>query len=169
MIDVDASFTDILPPLEWQPGLEGYSENLIEHVTKFTPERLDTLRIAAQKVGVDLEQTFWIGEAIFTVTRDGGKEKVFIEEWERIGRYLELHKIHSGSGNAIGMAAAAVGWTPRKSESWEKLKALWSHFDASLQRKQKTTWQRWQRRFAFHYRLNTERLKALQDFNFYYR
>lgn len=169
MIDVDAGFEGKIPNLNFQPGIECYSENLIEHVSKYTPERLDRLHAVAKKVGVDIHEASWIGESIFIVTRDEGKEQEFLHCWGKIGRYLEINKIHAGSGNAIGLAAAKVGWIPQKGDAFQCIKSLWNHFDASLQQTQPTTMDRWKRRLAFHYRLNAERVKALQYFDFYYR
>jgi len=169
MIDVDAGFEDEIANLTFQPGIECSSENLIKHVTKWTPERLGTLYKVAKKIGVDIESADWIGEAVFVVTKDGGKEQEFLKFWGQIGRYLELNKIHAGSGNAIGLAAAKVGWIPRKSDAYLHLNSLWNHFDASQQRRAPSLRQRLRRKAAFHYRLNLERFKALQDFEFYYR
>lgn len=169
MIDVDAGFEEKLPALNFKPGIECHSEDLIEHVSRYTPERLERLHKVAEKLEVDIHDVCWIGEAIFMVTRDEGKEQQFIEYWGQIARYLEINKIHSGEGNAIGLAAAKVGWTPYKGENWQCLKSIWNHFDASLTRHPPTLLQRWRRRLAFHYRLNIQRVKALQDFDFYYR
>jgi hypothetical protein len=169
MIDVDAGFQERIPALDFQPGIEGNFESLVEHVSKFTPERLPSIAKVAQKLNIDYENAVWVGESIFAVTRDGGKERDFLHYWEQIGRYFELHKIYAGEGNAVGLAAAKVGWTPLKSEAWQTLKSLWHHFDASSQRLEPSMLKFWQRRLAFHYRLNLERVKALEDFNFYFR
>lgn len=169
MVDVDAGFEGKIEDLKFQPGIECHSENLIEHVTKWTPERLETLHKVAKKIEVDPDSATWIGESLFAVTKDGGKEQEFLKYWGQVGRYLELNRIHAGSGNAIGLAAAKVGWTPRKSDNFVYLKSLWNHFDASLQRPAPTLMSRLRRKLTFHYRLNLERLRALQDFEFYYR
>ncbi|WP_204141134.1 hypothetical protein [Halomicronema sp. CCY15110] len=169
MVDVDAGFENVISDLRFEPGIECYSENLIEHVTKWTPERLTTLHKVAEKVDVEIDHATWIGESLFAVTKDDGKEQAFLQYWGQIGRYLELNKIHAGSGNAIGLAAAKVGWVPRKSDAFIHLKSLWNHFDASLQRPAPTLMSRLRRKFTFHYRLNLQRIKALKDFEFYYR
>lgn len=169
VIDVDAQFTGPTPEMSWQPGIVSHTENLIEHVSRYTPERLDILRKIADKLSIDIDHVLWVGESIYVVTRDDGKEEEFVETWGKIALYLELNGVHSGDGNAIGLAAAKVGWIPRSDQQWEILKGLWNHFDASHQPNHRTQWQQWQRRFAFHYRLNTGRLKALKDFDFYYR
>ncbi len=169
MIDVDAGFEDVVADLKFEPGIECHSENLIQHVSKWTPERLETLHKVAKKVDVNIDQATWIGESLFSVTKDGGKEDLFLQYWGQIGRYLELNKIHAGSGNAIGLAAEKVGWKPRKSDTFLHLKSLWNHFDASLQRPAPTVMSRLRRKFNFHFRLNLQRIKALKDFEFYYR
>ncbi|MEM9220353.1 MAG: hypothetical protein AAGD25_39255 [Cyanobacteria bacterium P01_F01_bin.150] len=169
MVDVDACFEVKIPDFVWQPGVEGKTENLLEHVTQYTPERFPHLNAIAEKLDVDIANTVWLGEALFTVTRDQGKEHKFLEVWAQIARYLQLRGIHAGEGLAIGLAAAKVGWQPQQSDSWQQITAIWKHFDASQQTKDITRKQKLQRRLAYHYRLNSERIKALQDFEFYYR
>ena len=169
MVDVDACFDVKIPDLVWQPGVEGLTEDLVEHVSQYTPERLPHLNAIAEKLGVDITNTIWLGEALFTVTRDRGKEHEFLDVWNQIARYLQLRGIHAGEGLAIGLAAAKVGWRPQQSDAWQQIAAIWKHFDASQQKKVVTRRQQLQRRLAYHYRLNLERVKALQDFSFYYR
>ncbi len=101
------------------------------------------------------------------VSRDDKKSEEFIETWGKIGRYLELADIHSGSGIAIGLAAYQVGWIPEKSLDWQTINRSMNHLDAS-RTVERTPWEQLQRRLAYHYRLNKQRLLALKDFNFYY-
>ena len=169
VIDVDAKFADTIPNCTWQPGIESRTEPLVHHVAKHTQERMAILNTVAQKLQIDLTTTSWVGESLYAVTCDHGKEEEVIEFWGKMARYLELNGVHSGDGNAIGMAAAAVGWQPQTTASWKSLRQLWQHFDASHEPRQMSSREKWQRRFAYHYRLNRERLNALGEFSFYYR
>ncbi len=169
-IDADARLVRSVPEdMNWTPGITAHCEDIIPHVSKWTPERLDQIKKVAAKEGIALDSAKWIGEALMIFVRDGGKEKEFIKHWGRIGRYLELRGIHGGSGNAIGLAAAKVGWPVFNDERWKTINQIWEHFDASHQKKQRSAGEKFKRRVGYHYRLNKTRLAALTDFNFYYR
>ncbi len=169
IIDADTRIVKKVPnTIDWMPGITATSENLIQHVTKYTPERLVHLQALAQKLSLSLENVSWVGESLLIISRDGGKEKEFLKQWGEIGNYLELNGIHSGEGNAIGLAATKIGWNVNLSY-WEKIKAVTQHLDASDEKTSTTVWRNWQRRILYHYRLNRMRLKALKNFNFYYR
>ncbi len=167
-IDVDARLTGSLPLLDWADGVSGYYEPIIPHVTKFTPERMPTIQRLAQKVSLDLNQATWIGESLFTVKLPAEKGQEFCDFWGKLARYLELHRVQAGAGNAIGMAAAKLGIPVQNDDTWKALKALYSHTDAS-QRRPKGRWVSLKRRLAYHRRLNATRLSALGEFDFYFR
>ncbi len=166
-IDADTRITEAIPTnLEWKPGLTGRSINIIEHVKRRNLDRLPTLELLANKLNLALENVFWVGESLLIVSQDNGKEIEFLKQWGKIGTYLELKGIHAGSGNAIGLAAATIGWTIHQ-EGWNELRNVTNHIDASRQKK--SSWEIWQRRLGYHYRLNMTRLKALISFDFYYK
>lgn len=170
-IDADTKITDRIPDnLEFEPGIFGRNENLIPHVNKNRPANLEIINNVANKLNIDCQKAKWIGESLYIVVRDEGREKEFIKHWGIIGNYLELKGMHSGSGNVMGLAAAKVGWNITKSESWEKLNKIRQHLDASDDiKKPKSFGENLKRRLGYHYRLNKARLAALTDFNFYYR
>ncbi|MCP2729295.1 hypothetical protein [Limnofasciculus baicalensis] len=169
IIDADTRIVRNIPNnIEWMPGITGRSENLIQHVNKHTPERLPYFQTLAKKLNLSLDNVPWVGESLFIISRDGGKEKEFLKQWGEIGNYLELNGIHSGEGNGIGLAATKIGWTVNLGE-WKEIKAVTQHLDASDEKTSTTVWENWQRRLVYHYRLNRMRVKALKDFNFYYR
>ncbi|HEY9651561.1 MAG TPA: hypothetical protein V6C95_12910 [Coleofasciculaceae cyanobacterium] len=169
MIDADTRIAQEVPShIQWSPGITGRNQNIREHITKYTPERLEIIEKVANKLSVQLDDARWIGESLFVVSQDNGKEIEFINIWGKIGDYLELKGIHAGSGNAIGLAAAKVGWTIHE-DQWQTLRNVTQHLDASYEKKAKPFVESWQRRLGYHYRLNLARLKALKEFNFYYR
>ncbi|AFZ46421.1 hypothetical protein Cyast_0441 [Cyanobacterium stanieri PCC 7202] len=169
-IDADTYMTDFISPkLDFSRGIiEGFNENLVNHVTKYTPERLDRLKKIATKIDVDISQANFVGESLFIVSKDNGKEIEFIEQWGKIGLYLELKGIHAGSGNIIGLAALKVGFKTSRTPSWEQIKNVTNHFDAS-QKIKRSSFDNLKRRVQYHYRLNKNRLQALSDFDFFYR
>ncbi|BAY48227.1 hypothetical protein SAMD00079811_58480 [Scytonema sp. HK-05] len=155
--------------VDWQPGITaGHWENLIEHISKYSPERLEPLKKVASKLNFPLENTKYIGESLFVIARDEGRESKFFEQWGMIGRYLELKGVHSGEGNAMGLAAAQVGWTV-KQEGWQVIKQAVNHIGASMAYTQETYWDKWKMRLGYHYRLNLARLAALKDYDFFYK
>ncbi len=170
-VHIDAD-TRILAPLpeniQWKPGITvGHYENLVEHVTQYTPERLPSLQKVASHFNIDLETVTYVGESLFVIARDNGREIDYLKTWAMIGRYLELRGIHAGAGNAMGIAATKVGWTIYQ-DGWQEIKDVMHHTDASYSNKQKTLWEKWQRRIGYHYRLNLARVMALKNAEFYY-
>ena len=123
----------------------------------------------AAKLDIDIKKSEFIGEALFVVSRDNGKELKFIYYWKIIAQYLQLKRIVAGAGNTMGLAAAKVGWVPHSSENISELKKNLSHWDATDHRIKQGSLSFWKKRIGYHYRLNKLRLKALRDFNFYYR
>ncbi|BAZ48137.1 hypothetical protein NIES4103_07420 [Nostoc sp. NIES-4103] len=167
-IDADTRILKNVPDVIPFAGIVGRQENLVEHVKKYNPERLKAVKKVASKLNLPLENAPYVGESLYFVGRDNGKEKEFIKYWGMIGRYLELQGIHSGDGIAIGLAAAKVGWTIN-SENWETFRKISQHLDASHESKTDNWLNAWQRRLSYHYRLNLARLMALKNFEFYYR
>jgi hypothetical protein len=168
-IDADTRIiSTVSPDLHWQPGITaGHQENLVEHVQKYTPERLSLLNRVADKLGIAIANVTYIGESLYIVARDNGKEKEFFKEWGRIAHFLEMNRIHSGDGNLMGLAAAKVGWTVAK-EGWEQLNQVRQHLDASYQEEELSSVEKMRRRFGYHYRLNRARLMALRNVSFFY-
>jgi hypothetical protein len=142
---------------------------MVEHNKKYRPRDLPNLITVAKKLGISSEEVNWIGESLFIVTRDGGKEQEFREFWGKIALYLEMKGMHSGEGSIMGLAAKKVGWTVDTSEALLLLNNYRKHLDVSSQSAQKSFWQSLQKRLGYHYRLNLARLNALKNYDFYYR
>lgn len=171
LIDADTRITDYLPEkIETTPGVIGcFNEDLLTHVQKYTPERLKTLQKIANKINVDLETTYFIGEALIIISRCQGKEQEFLDWWGKIGTYSELRGIYAGSGNIIGLAVAKTGLKVERTPDWSKIQEIKDHLDASHQKTKLNFWQQLQKRLSYHYRLNKTRLLALKEAEFYYR
>lgn len=180
-IDADTAISEPVPEIDWQPGItsgKGKFKNILAHLEgkeKYLGEKIPREREAftklASKLSVSLENTFWIQEALYIVARDEGREKEFVKEWGRIGRYLELRGIHRGDGNAIGLAAAKVGWTVN-THGFQDLIKVRKHLDASKDKppakKTHTVLDTVKFKLKYHSRLNLARVAALKDFDFYY-
>ncbi|NES22542.1 MAG: hypothetical protein F6K41_27385 [Symploca sp. SIO3E6] len=170
-IDADTRIIGNLPEsINQSTGLAAvHIENLVEHVQKYNPERLSHLRKLADKLEVDLNTVTYIGESLFAVFADGDQTVEFFRHWDMIGRYLELHGIHAGSGNGIGLAAAKAGLEIIRPSWLEEINQVRHHFDASGLKSRKTIGNKLKSRIGYYYRLNQARIIALKDFNFYYR
>ncbi|NJL85221.1 MAG: hypothetical protein HC886_03365 [Leptolyngbyaceae cyanobacterium SM1_1_3] len=171
-IDADSRIVQPLPELPPRsPGVSSHVlENLLAHVSRYTPERLRHLQKLAEKLQVPLEKVSFVGEALFSITNDDAQIALrFLDCWDLVARYLELHGIHAGEGNAIGLAAAKVGLTVAPASWLDPIDQALKHLDASAQGRRLSQGQKLQRRLRYHYRLNLARLQALQNFDFYYR
>ncbi|GBE92303.1 hypothetical protein [Nostoc cycadae] len=169
-IDADTKIiADISPEIRYLEGLAaGHIENIVEHAQKYNPERLIYLQKIADKLDLSLENVSYVGESLFAVTADSKKSEEFIKYWDFIARYLEIHGIHSGEGNAIGMAAAKAGLKVYNPSWLGKINSVRQHLDASDRKSQRTQWDLLQRKLAYHYRLNKARIISLKDFDFFY-
>jgi len=168
-IDADTNIVDYIPEIiSFTPSVIGGTEkNMVHHVQQYTPKRLVHIEKVASKLALDLSKAQYVGESLMIFSRDNGKEEDFLRYWGMIGTYFELNGIHAGEGNAIGLAALKVGWQVERNQDWETIHKLALHFDASRTLK-KTSWEQLKRRLGYHYRLNKTRLKALNNFGFYY-
>ncbi|NER01469.1 MAG: hypothetical protein F6K17_01900 [Okeania sp. SIO3C4] len=171
-IDADTRILESLPEdIEWKPGMTGRQKNLVEHVSKYRASSLPILKKLADKLNISddsFNNSSWIGESLFIIVRDNGKEIEFLETWGKVSRYAELKGMHSGEGSLMGLAATKVGWVIN-SEAWEKISGVTQHWDASRSEPEETFWDNLRNSIVYHYRLNKTRIMALRDFEFYYR
>lgn len=184
-IDSDSTILGEIPDIEWLPGLtSGAYRNILEHSqNQINPHRKQLIQNLGQKLGVSLENANHVEESLFVIARDNGKEIEFIKQWDKIGRYLEMNGVHEGDGNAIGLAAAKVGWKIQET-GWHTLKKVVEHrgitwnkaptkneSSSSNQNSRIVShfWDRQKQRIGYHYRLNRDRLIGLTDINFYYK
>ena len=170
-VDADTRIIDHIPEqTEWPPGITACHRNLVEHLHRRAPKSLNFLKEIAFKLGIEKdtwEQVQWVGESIYIITRDRGKEREFLETWGVIVNYLELNNLHLNDGNIMGIAAAKVGWTINK-QGWPELNQIRKHLDASYNKPPMSLWQICQEKVGYYYRLNRLRLIALKNFKFYY-
>ena len=184
-IDADTRITAKLPDnMEFLPGITAKSfYNIAEaKINKKRKHELGILTKLIDKLNLSLENVNWISPNLFAITKDEGKEITFIEQWDKIARYIQLKAInsrylHREDGNSIGVAAAKVGLTVR-SKGIEELRKIIKHeYVTSHSGKSKTILDKlykfpfWKlKRWAGSpYRLSREILIALRDFEFYFR
>ena len=169
-IDADTKITEPVPlSIDCPTGIVGCHKQMLPHIKQYRSKDVPYIMEIADKLDIDIDRVKWVGEALFMVKKDGGKEQEFLDTWEKIARYLELKGINSGEGNIMGLAAAKVGWDIDRTDSWKTLKHLVNHLDASTQKTPKSLWNKLEKRLGYHYRLNKNRLIALQDYSFYYQ
>ncbi len=170
-IDADTRINSPLPEsINQSTGLAVlHIENLLEHVQKYNPERLRDICKLADKLEIDIDKVSYTGDSLFALSADEDKTSEFMRQWDLIARYLELHGIHSGEGNAMGLAAAKVGLEIIQPSWLKTINQVQHHLDASGFRSRTTLWNNLTRRMDYHYRLSKARIMAFKDFNFYYR
>ena len=184
-IDADIRITAQVPEdLKFLPGVTAKSfYNIAEaKINKERKHELGILTKLIDRLNLPLENVNWISPSLFAITKDEGKEIAFIEEWDKIARYIQLKAInskylHREDGNSIGVAAAKVGLTVRSKGIEELGKIIKHEFVGSHSGKSKTIWDKlykflfWKlKRWAGSpYRLSREILIALRDFEFYFR
>lgn len=164
-IDADSRILSHIPTQsKWQPGITGKHESLLEHAKKWIPKELNSIKSVASKLNISLENARWIGENLYIVARDEGREIEFIKQWGIIARYLELKGFPSGDGYCMGLAASKVGWTVRN-DAWENLHNVTKHLDANKEgvKPVKSFWNRLQKKVNYYYRLSLAWVIALKD------
>ncbi len=135
-IFVDADTRVLRPfsmPTNWSAGFTerpGSHESMLRHLEREPANRLPLVASAANELGVDIEATEWLGESLFAVTADAGREQEFLREWGYLAGYFEAHGLCSGEGLAMGLAAARVGWRVNE-EPLPVLQAALTHLNAS--------------------------------------
>lgn len=170
LIDADTRITQPVPTdVRFGAGISsGHIEDLVTHVRRYNPERLRPLDRVARKFGMDLQWVDYVGESLLVLGRDQGREQHFLELWGRIGRYCELHGIHSGEGNVIGLAAAIAGLRIQTSPDLARLAAVREHLDISLTTPKPSAWEARQERLRSRLKLTRAQISALREFGFYY-
>jgi hypothetical protein len=169
-LDADTRMSGQLPTVPTLAAgiIAVHQENLLEHTQRYNPERLPHLQKLADKLDLNLAQVTYVGEALFSLVADPSQAAVFVQQWDQIARYLELHGIHAGEGSAIGLAAAAAGLSVYHADWLAQIDADRQHLDAFAQRRAATISQKLWRRCRYHLRLNQSRLLALRRFSFFY-
>lgn len=125
-LDADVRICDRVPDdLKWLPGITAKScysilkhhKKVIEGVSQkpWQYKAWEVIQKMAQKLELDLnkDDVKYINEFMFVVTRDSGREIEFLNLWDKLALYADLHGVHKGPGNAIGLAAAKVGFPVR--------------------------------------------------------
>jgi hypothetical protein len=144
-----------------------HHENLLEHTERYNPERWVHLSKLADKLAIDLTTAPYVGEAIFAVGGDDAQAQTFIQTWDRMAQYLELHGIHAGEGCAIGLAAAKAGLAITKAPWLEQINADRQHLDHFAQNQRPRPIHRLLQKGRYHWRLNQLRLRSLGQADFF--
>ncbi|MFN6560413.1 MAG: hypothetical protein RMY28_011450 [Nostoc sp. ChiSLP01] len=207
-VDVDLRIVDkVTPNLKFLPGITARScASIVKHNKIYVdsvndlhkPKRIRDLEIVnklAQKLDLNLEDnnTQFVMEVLFAVTRQDGREIEFLKHWETIAYYCELNGFTCAVGYAIGLAAAKAGlpvrWDTMEDivyfKDWverQKIKKGQVNPEASLIYFQqheaieypkrsliKKVALRLNRTIGYYYRSLRLRLATLSNFDFYYR
>ena len=127
-LDADVRICDNVPQRKWLPGITAKSsypllkhhQSVIEGKNQkpWRYKAWSLIRDMADKLDLDLEKDDiqFINEFLFVVTRASGVEQEFLQLWDKLAIYSDLHGVHKGPGNAMGLAAAKVGFPVRRDE-----------------------------------------------------
>ncbi|BCL37273.1 hypothetical protein [Nostoc sp. MS1] len=102
--------------MEFLPGITARAGcNILKHNNsdQLKQKKLPLFLELSQKLSIDLENTGWLHEFMFTLKKDHGKEIEFLKLWGEISKVFELQGIYNGEGSIIGLASAASGLTIR--------------------------------------------------------
>lgn len=97
--------------MKWSPGITARAgSTLLNHLQGMRkPSEVRIIKTTAQKLKVDLQQVQWLGEFMFVMTRQNGREKEFFQLWQTISYFFESRGLYHAEGCIIGLAAAKVG------------------------------------------------------------
>lgn len=130
-IDAD---TRVIAPLPvrgpWPSGLSAPHESLLTHLERHWPSKIEDFRASARVAGAPIDKALWIGESIYVLAREGGRELRFIEEWGVLAGLLDRAGFRGGEGNVMGLAAAKAGLTVQWGH-WRELASVRRHLNAS--------------------------------------
>lgn len=134
-VDADSRIVASLPLHgHWAPGLTAPHERLIQHLERWWPSWIPIFDAAAAEIGATPGTAFWIGESIYALARDAGREFAFIEHWGRLAGLLAAEGFRGGEGNVMGLAAVKAG-LPVQRGRWTELDAARRHLNASQARR----------------------------------
>ncbi len=143
------------------------TENLIAHIKKYNPDRLYHVNKIAKKMSINPDKVTYMGESFFFI----GTKKIqdFIYYWGKIVGYLEIHRIVAGAGISMGLAAHKAGIKICESDRLLTASRSFEHINIAKKKSKQSLYESFKNRFLYHYRLNKARIKAISDFDFYYR
>ena len=108
-LDADVRILNKIPLMSFEPGVTALICYSLSKKSLSNPRKLLIKRLA-QKKRIDINNnTKYLNEAIFAVTKDNGKEKEFLKLWSQMANYLELRRFGIGEGITIGLAASKAG------------------------------------------------------------
>ncbi|MBR8829880.1 MAG: hypothetical protein N5P05_000579 [Chroococcopsis gigantea SAG 12.99] len=121
-IDADMRIYAPLPDnLTWEPGITGHTvwHNIPKH--NKNQSQIKLLGEMAHKLDINLEDTSFVHECLFVVSRDGGKEQEFLRIWGEIAPFFELKGYCAGEGHSIGLAAKKANLEIRQDNKLREL------------------------------------------------
>lgn len=123
-IEADMRILDIGPrSFNRRPGIVARSCcNIMKHgLAHNKKNQIDMIKEIASKLEINLDNTKFLHEHLFTITKDEGREKEFIKYWKIIKTYFEDKEYHGGEGLSMGLAASKAG-LPIYHDTFEGLK-----------------------------------------------
>lgn len=118
-LDADCRIVKDFPDdITWPKGIVinyDTQRSMAENIRRFCSQDTDIYDKFLKKITleIDLEKAHFPVPNVYVITKDDGKEKTFLEYWEKITHYTELHQCKNVyDAYPMGIALACVGWTP---------------------------------------------------------
>ncbi len=151
-LDSDVRILGPVPPvMDWLPGITARTGcNILKHNSGETVRaELPAIEGTAQTLGLDLSQTQWFHEFMFTVKKQDGAELDFLKFWQSISYYFELQGLYAGEGNVMGLAAAKAG-VPVRFDSDDRFPFFKDNIEQVRLRHGQSDWDSKKRYFEIH-------------------
>ena len=173
-VDADAQLINDFPDnITWPSGMvvnHDTQRNFSEVVNKFCPQDMPLLTKVAKKIGLksSLEEIKFPSQSYYVLTKEQGKEKDFLKNWDLVARYLEVHCCSNVSdGYPIGLAMASVEWTPISTQKFD-LQTIIKPQGSRTTTRPATFSSKLMLKLLYQYRLTKIRLNALKAPRFFY-
>lgn len=114
-VDADTRIHEALPAsLELaSPIATVYTPNLAEQAEKYLlPHDRQAVLEAARHFGLDPQNTKFVWDNLFAVSRDRGRERVFLNVWGTVTTLFDFQGVSITDGYCMSIAAGVAGWVP---------------------------------------------------------
>ncbi|MEQ9553009.1 MAG: hypothetical protein RIM23_25745 [Coleofasciculus sp. G3-WIS-01] len=178
-IDADCRIVKSLSEnISWPPGItvnhdtqRSFGENFRKHCS--SDQGIYEQLFKKIQLVISLDQCKFPIPNLFVITKDNGREKTFLEYWDKIARYCEINRCKNVfEAYSIGLAMCCTGWnaTSFNEEFLDFYKSINHIGTYKKTKKQPQTFIDKQKiRYLYYYRWVKVCLSGLKDFGFYFR
>lgn len=114
-LDADTRITKNLPrEIDFNSKISAiWTPDFAEHTAKWMlPKASQGVLDACRSMGVDPASILFVWDNLFAVSRDSGRERIFIKVWGHLTQFFDFQGISVTDGYCMSIAAAVAGWIP---------------------------------------------------------